>query len=141
MTREEFAARIAGREYPFYPSLEGKDVQDAKKNGLVIIFGLSDDLMEFRGAIDGELSAYDGATAYVHRTDILPDHTDCECDFCGYGKMKSKCAVVKLIWSDTIAWTLETAIPHATFDIMEDGELWSKGIVISVSDLPKLVKA
>ena len=32
-------------------------------------------------------------------------------------------------------WSYETDIPHETFNIYEDGEVWCVGIVFSVEDL------
>ena len=33
------------------------------------------------------------------------------------------------------AWTYMTDIPHATFDVMDDGELYCRGIVFALADL------
>lgn len=32
-------------------------------------------------------------------------------------------------------WTYETELPHATFNVMEDGETYCRGIVIALSDV------
>jgi hypothetical protein len=140
MTKEDFAARITGREYPF--DLTKEEKQDARAAGLVVVFGSSDDLMEFRGAINDELGAYEGAAARLHRTDILPQHSDCGCEYCGYKALKKQCAEIKAVWHDEgeYSWTFTTKIPHATFEIVEDGDKYCRGLVISTADLPELVK-
>ncbi len=44
---------------------------------------------------------------------------------------------LKAVWDDTgnPCWTYETDIPHETFEIYEDGELFCIGIVFSTKDL------
>ena len=37
----------------------------AKKNGLVVVFGASDDLCEIRGAEDDEIGCFDGGEATI----------------------------------------------------------------------------
>ena len=59
MTKEELAALINGRKYRH--ELTDKEEKAAKDARLVVVFGASDDLMEFRGAINDECGAYDGA--------------------------------------------------------------------------------
>lgn len=53
-----FADAMNGREY----RNEGSDALFAqmKRDGIVAVFGASDDLMEFRGAIYDEVGCYDG---------------------------------------------------------------------------------
>ena len=45
-----------------------------------------------------------------------------------------------LLWCSEhpFSWTYETPVPHATFDVMEDGDLFCRGLVIAVSDLPDI---
>jgi DNA-binding XRE family transcriptional regulator len=45
---------------------------------------------------------------------------------------------IEAIWSPeepACSWLIKTDIPHATFDITEDGELFCRGIVFSIDDL------
>ena len=44
---KEFANRLNGREYG--QELTPAEAQRAKEAGIVVVFGASDDLMEFRG--------------------------------------------------------------------------------------------
>ena len=61
MTKEELAKMIDGSEYPFtlWPEHE------AAKHGLIVVYGASDDLMEFEGAIRDEFDCFEGGTALV----------------------------------------------------------------------------
>ena len=49
----EFANRLSGREY--MSEISAEEEREAREKGLVIVFGYSDDCIEFRGAIDDEL--------------------------------------------------------------------------------------
>lgn len=118
----------------------------AKGAGLVVVFGASDDLVELRGAIDDELGAYDGSTFRVCGDGLLKpwpkdsgeeplDEEDAERYF------KRKAAGFKEIearWAPKdadLSWDFKTDIPHATFDVMEDGEVFCRGIVFALKDV------
>ena len=136
MTHETLAALITRNEY-------GKEISayledEAKKNGLVVVFGYSDDCMEFRGAIDAEVGAYEEGTVFINQSGQLLPEPECGAENCPYfltAKEASKS--VKAIWHDDggPCWTYETNIPHSTFDVFENGELYCVGIVFSVNHL------
>lgn len=141
MTKEQLAQQLNGREY-------GNEIdQDqelyAKKSGLVVIFGYSDDNVELRGAIHDEIVCCGGGMIRLHRKGVLPKHQqECECKFCNFDQMAKGCAEVETIWcgKDGYLWTYRTTVPHATFDILEDGEKFCRGIVIDIMDLPDLTQ-
>lgn len=139
-TKEQLAALLNGREYG--NEITSAEESIAKRDGLLVIFGYSDDNAELRGAFHDEFGCYDGGTLYLSRDGLLPPHEDgCECSYCGYEKAAAKSAEVDALWGDGIdgySWRYETKVPHATFEIMEDGEKYCRGIVIDVQDLPKL---
>ena len=54
MTKETLAAQLDGRQITL--ALNDEIESKARDNGLVIIFGVGDDLVELRGAIDEELN-------------------------------------------------------------------------------------
>jgi hypothetical protein len=134
MDSKEAAAAINGNEY----REEGSRALWAsmKDAGLVAVFGASDDLMEFRGAIDEEIGAYNGTTAYITRGGLFLN--ECEDDDCPYAKKAVKAATpIDAIWArDDISWQFDTAIPHESFDVMEDGEVFCRGIVFALADVP-----
>ncbi len=134
MMTERYAEMFNGREYPFDPT-EHESMQ-ARKDGIVIIYGASDDLMEVRGAVDDEVGAYKGRTAYFTSKGLLKPHEECECNYCGYDQAKKSAKGVTANWSDgDYSWTYSTDIPHVTFEIMEDGEKYCLGIVFALKDV------
>lgn len=81
-------------------------IEKAKQNNVVILHGYSDDVASFNGAINDESGCFGGG--YVLRD----DDTDQE------------------IYANELSpWTYNTSIPHTTFNIKEDGELYCLGIV------------
>jgi len=58
MNVKQLAELLNGTEYPLRISNELS--KQAADHGLVIVYGASDDLVEFAGAINDELCAYDG---------------------------------------------------------------------------------
>lgn len=131
MTKEEFASKLNGREYG--EEITREEEAQAKASGLVVIFGASDDLMEFRGAIDDEIGAYEGTTAFIAPGGLLQNSS---CDACQYfQKARDEAVKVEAIWDkDGYSWIYKTDIPHATFDILEGDEKYCRGIVL---ELPK----
>ncbi len=132
MTKDELCTLLNGREYT-------KEINDEIKKkilhtGLVVVFGGSDDLMEFRGAIDDEVGCYDGGKAYLNSNGLLVNQCD-DID-CPYFKDQLKRAmVIEALWCSEadISWTYKTDIPHSTFEIMEDSEIYCRGIVFNLA--------
>ena len=137
MTKEEMAERLNGREIDC--EITSGEVLVASQYGLVVVYGASDDLTEFAGALRDAIGAYDGATHLLTATQIIGTHEDCECDYCGYDALVKDAVAIEAVWCapDEPAWTFRTDIPHATFEIMEDGEVYCRGIVFSVHELRK----
>lgn len=135
MTKEELASMLDGNQYDHEITKEQEMI--AADSNLVVVFGYSDDDVEIRGEINDEVGAYNGTTFRVTRNGVLRT-PDCSCDECEYFAFAKKTAAeIKAIWHDTgdACWTFETQIPHETFRIYEDGELFCIGIVFSVDDL------
>ena len=63
-TREKQVSLLHGREYR--DEISDFEIKQAKECGLVVIFGASDDLLEFRGASSDELGAWEGIKAVVY---------------------------------------------------------------------------
>lgn len=136
MTSKEMAALLDGNQYG--QEITKEQEMTAADSNLVVVFGYSDDDVELRGEINDEVGAYNGATFHVNRKGVLHTH-DCGCGECEYFAFAKKAAAeIKAIWHDAgdACWTFETKIPHETFRIYEDGELFCIGIVFSVEDLP-----
>lgn len=130
------ARKLDGHEYPFR---EAKDFHaEAEAQGLVFAYGMSDDLLEFCGAIEDEIGAWEGATVQVGPSGLIRNEC-CEGDNCpNWGVSDIKSVPLKAVFHDSDApycWTIETAIPHATFDIVEDGEKFSRGVVFGLASV------
>lgn len=139
MNAKELAEKLNGSEYPFRLKPEG--AEEIKDAGLVIVFGYSDDLIEVRGAIRDESGCFNGATRLIDGEGFLPAYDDIcdeEVEAEKYFARKPKAKKIEAVWGDTPpepAWTYETDIPHETFLIMEDGEVYCRGIVFTLQDL------
>lgn len=128
---KEFAKSIRGKERS-YPQFTKEEIRIAKENGFVIVYGCSDDLMEFEGTIEDEKGVYDGGIAYFNKNEICM----------GIRSERERCPnCIMAHWCEAeengkpICWTYETEIPHETFMIYEDGEPFCRGIVFSIEDL------
>lgn len=135
MIKEQLAALLYGRTYG--DEITPAEEAQAEANGLVVIFGASDDLVELRGAIGDEIDAYDGTTFYLTPKGPLEKHSDCNCAFCGYEKERAKALKIKAVWGadGESPWTFETNAPHATFEITSEGERFCRGIVLHLDDI------
>lgn len=132
MILREWADLLNGREYGL--ELSKEEEAQALADGVVIIFGASDDLMEIRGFVNDELSCFEGGSAYFNQMGLLENR--CDNDHCPYYQSRVDVSMsVTAIWDcDGYSWCYETGMPHETFDIMEDGEKYCKGIVFRISD-------
>lgn len=139
MTPNEFATKLTGLECPTHIPKELRAL--AKANRLVIVFGASDDLMEFQGAIDEEIGAYEGATAVIDAEGLMPEFEEIENGdkdaFRDYFRREGRGVAITTLWcaEDGYSWTYKTDIPHATFEIVEDGKPYCRGIVFSLDHL------
>ena len=143
MTKEELAAILNGREYG--NEMTKDEELTAKAAGLVVVFGYSDDNVELRGAIHDEIGAYEGTTVRVDAKgvlqawDDLKDNAEEESEFEAYFARKlAGFKPITALWCPPAvggSWAYETAIPHASFDVMEDGEIYCRGIIFALADI------
>lgn len=135
MNAKELASLLNGRE--IMEEVTTDEERQAAEAGLVVVFGYSDDNMEFRGAINDEVGCFDGGTAYVTKNGLY-DEAECGIEDCPHCAAERKAATpIEAVWHDEgdPCWTYETDIPHETFEVYEDGEVWCVGIVFSMGDL------
>ncbi len=132
----DLAATLNGWEYrkPWPKDL----IAQAKKSGLVIVTGASDDLVEFEGAIEDEFGA--SSELFVDGGGVIPSFDSLdknnETELRAYFRREKRHSI-KALWcaEPGYAWTYETTIPHATFDLLEDGDTWCRGFIFSLVDL------
>ena len=124
MTAKELAEMLDGREY--LSEMSHNEDMEAFYNGLVVVTGYSDDCVEFMGAIDDEIVAFEGRKIYINKDgNISARKFD-----------NGLCNEIKAVWGgDKAPWTFETDIPHETFNIFEGDELFCVGIVFNIDDL------
>lgn len=125
---KEFAEKLNGRDYFDCPQIPKDLAEFADKNNIVIVYGASDDLMEFEGAIYDEADCFDGGKVCFNKN----------------GVKKNASNMIEAVWCDenrvdengnVITWTYKTDIPHETFMIYDGGEPYCEGIVFRLSDL------
>lgn len=135
MTKEALAAQLTGREIG--NEITKAEELAAKGDGLVVIFGASDDLMEIRGAADEEIDCYGGTTAAFTANGLLANECS-EGDECPNFRRPDSARDVVALWCaepNGPSWTYKTDIPHVTFDITEEGDLYCRGIVFALADV------
>lgn len=138
-TTQSIAQKLHCMEYPLYVP---KDIAaEAKAAGIVIVYGASDDLMEFEGAIRDEVGAWEGAKVLLDAKGPLPDWENIESEeqSADYHARKPHAREIEAIWCpsepDGASWAYKTEIPHVTFYVMEDGGIYCRGIVFSLADM------
>lgn len=131
---------LDGREYPLQIEIALSD--EIRAAGIVIVYGHSDDLMEFAGAISDEADCYEGGEVLFDRRGLLYDRPDDGTDdeLRAWLDRKAHAKCIKAVWNGDAddpapCWTYETDIPHRVFDVIEDGNVYCTGIVFSVADL------
>ena len=138
MDIHSLAKQLDGIEYP--PRISKWLVQEAKDAGLVIVYGASDDLMEFEGAIYDEFGCYGGDTVMLDSKGLLVrEHINDDDDnsVADYVARTKQARSIESLWCKEpgLSWSYKTDIPHACFNVMEDGEIYCRGIVFSLSSL------
>jgi hypothetical protein len=148
MTKEFLAALLNGREYRKF-DLTKEEAAQAEADGLVAVFGYSDDNLVFRGAIRDEIGAYEGGTAVLYKKGkgsygVVPDDRETIREIDHDHELESALAArrtgqtVRAIWAPKVpdaTWFITTQLPCAAFDIMEDGDLFCRGLVLDIADL------
>lgn len=131
---QEIAQMIDGVEYGKAIPLEA--VELAKQSGVVIVYGASDDLMEFDGAFRDEVGAFEGGIAWMTPKGVF--EPKCENSNCPYAaKERDSAVIIRQVWCapGQATWTYITAIPRTTFRVMEDGGVFCEGIVFRLEDV------
>jgi hypothetical protein len=132
-TIHDVASMMNGREYG--NEITKKEEEQLRKLGFVLVFGHSDDNVELRGTIYDEIGAWEGTTLYFDKNGLLKN--ECDDDECPYyARSKESAKTIDVIWGEEgYSWIFKTDISHATFDILEDGEKFCRGIVFDIRSL------
>jgi hypothetical protein len=143
MTIQEWAERLNGRE------LEDGEAEELKAEGYVIAYVHSAALLEFRGEIDDEVSAWQGTRVNLCRRkngsyDIIPERNGCTDNEFSLDEI-FKMEKINAIWcprdlKDNVwaAWHIEPCyVPHLHFDIMENGNLYCRAAIFKAADIAR----
>ena len=144
MKKEKLAQLLNGRQYGEEMTFE-EEIQ-AKINGLLVCFGYSDYLLEFRGIMSKGICIYGEGCIFLYKNKdqkiaFLEEPNYDELSKIFYQKglpISLKMLPIKGEWCQkelNCSWLITTDIPHATFDIYDDGELYCRGIVLELSDI------
>lgn len=138
MNALELAAKLHERQYRH--EMSKAEELSAKEYGLVVVFGASDDLMEFRGAINDELGCYGGGEAHVDGEGLLPerDNIDDDEELKKFFSRQPNAKQINAEWDKNgYSWVISTQIPHYAFDILDGDEPYCQGIVFALADVEK----
>lgn len=139
MNATELAAMIDGSEYRKEVTDEVKQL--AKDNGLVIVYGASDDLIEFDGAAYEEYSAYEGAVIPVGKDGEPIFGCDEPCNHCSAVEDAEKAQTkITAQWDkvEGYSWFIDIAGlggDYGAFNIYEDADTYCRGIVFAIKDV------
>ncbi|PQL89806.1 hypothetical protein [Apibacter sp. wkB309] len=144
MKKEELAQLLNGRQIG--EEMTYQEHLQARKNGLLVCYGYSYDLLEFRGIIYNRVSFYEGEDIFLYKD---KDHKIGILYESDYDEIKESLEdynidfilpkiPIKIQWRPigrACLWLITTDIPHATFDIYDDEDLYSRGIVLELTDI------
>ena len=144
ITKEQLAGKLNGCEIG--SEITSAEEKLAKDSGLLVIFGASDDLCEFRGVINDEVGAWNGTTIYISHElrilesvdrddeDVLKKH-----HLLDEARRRYRDAPIRIeaLWAkeEGYSWTFTANVPVATFEVMEGDEHYCRGIVIDTAGL------
>ena len=120
MNAKEWAEKLNNIEYP------ADEIWDMRKqfeeDGVVVVYGASDDLIEFEGAIQDEGDCYNDKVFYLNKEGLTTSYSK------NYVKVTHP-------HDGTAQFEYETNISCEWFNVVEDGELYCKGFVFNINDL------
>lgn len=143
MIAKDVAMQLAGLQCPV--ELPKALIAQARQAGLVIAYGASDDLMEFRGAINDELECYNGRTVFVDAMGLLQDFDSIDRHdkeaLRDYFKRENTVVAINVMYGDKggCSWAYQTEIAHEAFDVMADGKVYCRGIVFALTDITSVL--
>ena len=135
MTVKEIAEKLNNNDIDVGLVLTGVELL---RLGVVVAYGQSDDLLQLRGAIADELGAYEGTEIKLNNKGIVKNL--CDEEDCPYF-LKEESEARFFIKSEydpasiDATWLITSNIPHETFDLMSEDELFCRGIVFLLGDL------
>jgi len=120
---KEFSAMLHGRDCQ--PNLTQNELWLAKKRGFVVVYGDSDDRVEFEGAIRAEghtnpllRNRPAGVLALSENGELLDDESELYTEY-----VRNNCNIITVFYcgKDGLNWAFESDIPHETFLTYDGG--------------------
>lgn len=136
MTIQDVAAMLNGREYGSEVSPEEK--VEFKNAGIVVVYGCSDDCVEFEGAVNTEFCIWN--TGRIPLLNGVPFEVSCTEDV----SETSLCPLLKEVAKKlkhinakfgVNGWEFDADFPHEKFTISEEGEVFDVGLIYALADL------
>lgn len=137
LTAKDLADRLNGRQY--LSEMNRQDHFDAHTAGLVVVFGGSDDIAEFSGAINDEASG--PGEILIDAEGVLPSWdsaSESQESAADYLRRAATAKKIEAVWcakGQPYDWTYKTSIPHSRFEVLDGPDLYCMGIVFSLKDL------
>ncbi|MBO9428699.1 hypothetical protein [Sulfitobacter sp. R18_1] len=133
MELKEAAALLNGGEYR-RDEFKREITNQLKEAGIVAVTGESDDIVSLYGAIRDEC----GFEVMFFDGELLQNA--CDDDRCPYfEKLTKKAKIIKASFdegeNDDPTWQFTVPVDHETFDLMEDGKVFSRGAVFYLKDM------
>ena len=135
-SKETFAKMLDGRDITDHEYiLTNREHSIAQEHDLVIVYGDSDNLVEFRGAIDDEISCDDEESEILLINGVLPAYQHVELfdddmdELIDMLKTYSKDTVIQTINVLSSPWNFKIDIPHSQFNLFKNGKLYCTGII------------
>lgn len=136
MTIKDVALMLDGREY-------GSEVSPAeeiqfKNAGIVVVYGYSDDLVEFEGAVNTEIGIWN--TGNIPLLNGVPFDVPCateefETHCCPLLKEVAKMLKYIKARFGINGWELDADFPCEKFTVVEEGDACGVGLVYALADL------
>ena len=134
LTAKMVAERLHGREY--LHEVTDDEANEFAFHGLTVVYGYSDDNVEFVGSISDEIGCYEDITIPILDGDILKKCSDdCEDYDCPFWRDALKRAKNVRATFTNDGWKFATDFRCWKFAIMEDGKVYGEGIVFAMEDL------
>lgn len=143
----KLADNLNNRQYRYETSISLEKF--AKDNNLIIVFGASDDLLEFRGAFEEEFGSSEELYFNKEFT-IISNHNKIKLDeknieikdyFINIHRFDFEVELKNKITQEwcpkdlDTSWRLSANFPYKTFNVFDEKELYCVGIVFDIDDL------
>jgi hypothetical protein len=133
---KELATNIDKSPYPFSP--DAFLTSKLKENGLILVYGSSDDTICVSGAINDSEYISNCMAILLSKEGILKSNEDLDTDeeLDKWRLQRENSRRIHIVWSEgEYDWEYETDIKHVTFEILDGDEKYCRGLIFKLEDL------